>query len=141
MIMKTITKPLLQFATVVAVLTLIFRIALSTSIENHSVIFIVASALIYAIAMALSGSYFGKKDNEYLPIHDLGFRFHFTTYLIHNVVSYAWFYFGVPSKYETIGSLNSVAIIWGVFVLIHFGYYMYYKRDAINDLDKSDLFE
>ncbi|CAI8400409.1 MAG: Uncharacterised protein [Flavobacterium sp. SCGC AAA160-P02] len=33
---------------------------------------------------------FWKNDGEYLPILDIGFRFHFTTYIIHNGTSILW---------------------------------------------------
>ena len=83
--MKTITSFLLRFALTAIILTIIFRYFLSYGIENKSLIIIALSAILYGAAMFISGWYFGKKDGEYLPIYDVGFRFHFTTYLIYNL--------------------------------------------------------
>ena len=85
--MKTITQYLLRFALTATVLTIIFRYFLSYGIENQSGILITISAVTYGLLMFASGWYFGRKDGEYLPIYDVGFRFHLTTYLIHNGIS------------------------------------------------------
>ncbi|MDO5607294.1 MAG: hypothetical protein Q4G08_02450, partial [Capnocytophaga sp.] len=87
------TKPLLKFAFTAVVLTLLFRYFLSYGIENKSFVITVLSSTLYAVAMFAAGFYFGKKDREFLPIYDIGFRFHLVTYLIHNSISELWFVF------------------------------------------------
>lgn len=91
--------------------------------------------------MFISGWYFGKKDGEYLPIYDVGFRFHFATYFIHNLVSYLWFAFDFESSYEKILNINTTALIWGAILIIHFIFYLWTRKNSINDLDKNDFFE
>ena len=72
--MKTLITPnLLKFTLTTAILTIIFRIGLSTSITSKMIIAVVISALVYAIFMWFNGFYFGKKEYEYLPIYDIGF--------------------------------------------------------------------
>ena len=139
--MKTITPFLLKFALTALILTIIFRYFLSYGIENKSSIIITFSAIIYGVSMFISGWIFGKKDGEYLPIYDVGFRFHLTTYLIHNIISELWFIFGFNSHYEKIGTIHSTAIIWGIFLIIHFIFFLWARKNSINNLNKEDLFE
>lgn len=139
--MKTITTFLLRFALTATILTVIFRFTLSYGIEINSNIIIILSAVLYGVAMFIFGWYFGKKDGEYLPIYDVGFRFHFTTYLIHNLVSFLWFVFNFNSHYEKIGIIYTTAIIWGVFLIVHFISFIWTRKNSINNLNKEDLFE
>lgn len=139
--MKTITPFLLRFALTATFFTIIFRYFLSYGIENKSSIIIASSAGLYGVAMFISGWYFGKKDGEYLPIYDVGFRFHFTTYLIHNLISILWFVFDFNSHYEKIQTVYSTVIIWGVILIVHFLFFLRARKNSINNLDKEDLFE
>lgn len=139
--MKTITPDLIKFAVVITILTILFRFFLSSGIDNHLNYQIILSAIIYGFGMFASGWYFGKNDGEYLPIHDVGFRFHFTTYLIHNSVSILWFYLGYNSQKENIGLTYTIAMIWGSIVFIHLLSFLWARRKSINDLNKEDLFE
>jgi hypothetical protein len=139
--MKTITPYLLRFALTITILTIIFRYFLSYGIENHSTLIIIISAVIYFISMFASGWYFGKKDGEHLPIFDVGFRFHLTTYLIHNGISLLWIGLGFGSKYEKLSLSIMVVVYWGIFLLLHFIFYLWARKNSINNLDKEDLFE
>jgi len=139
--MKTITPYLLRFALTITILTIIFRYFLSYGIENHSTLIIIISAVIYFISMFASGWYFGKKDGKHLPIFDVGFRFHLTTYLIHNGISLLWIGLGFGSKYEKLSLSIMVVVYWGFFLLLHFIFYLWARKNSINNLDKEDLFE
>lgn len=139
--MKTITTYLVQFALLSALLTLVFRYFLSYGIENQSTVLIAITTASYALLMFASGWHFGRKEGDYLPINDVGFRFHLTTYLIHNGFSLLWIRLGLGSKYENINVTTMVAIYWGIFLLLHFGLYLWAKKNSINDLDKEDLFD
>jgi len=139
--MKTITPFLLKFAFTATVLAIIFRYCLSYGVDNKVIGFSVLSAVIYGIGMFASGWYFGKKDGDYLPIYDVGFRFHFTTYFIHNLISELWFVLGFNSDFERIGVVHSTAIIWGIFLLLHFLFFLRARKNSINNLDKTELFE
>lgn len=139
--MKTITPYLLRFALTTTLLTIVFRFFLSYGIENQSGIIITTSAVTYGLLMFASGWYFGRKDGEYLPIYDVGFRFHLTTYLIHNGISLLWLGLGFGSKYENLSVSIMVAIYWGIFLLLHFIFYIWVRKNSIENLDKEDLFE
>ena len=139
--MKTVTKYLLRFALTITMLTIAFRYFLSYGIDHQSTITIVLSAILYGTSMLYFGWFFGKKDGEYLPIFDIGFRFHLTTYLIHNGTSLLWFFWGFGSKYEKLNSVIIVILYWGISVLLHFLYYLWTRKNSIENLDKEDLFE
>ncbi len=140
--MKTlITTNLIKFTLVTILLTILFRIGLSTSIKNEMMIAVILSAIIYAISMWISGRYFGIKEFEYLPIYDIGFRFHLSTFIAHNLISILWFAFGFESKYENINVIYIIALIWSIFLIIHFVYYLSVRKSSIKNLDKEDLFE
>lgn len=139
--MKIITHNLIKFAIAATVLTILFRYSLTYGIENESNLIAVLSAFFYAIAMFLTAWTFGKKDRMYLPIYDVGFRFHLAAYMVHNIVSELWFTFGFNSKYENITVIHSTATIWGFFLIGHFIFFLWTRKDAINNLGKEDLFD
>ncbi|KUF40177.1 hypothetical protein HX017_18440 [Myroides marinus] len=139
--MKTITPYLLRFGLVATILTIIFRYFLSYGIENQSGNIITISAVIYGTLMFASGWYFGRQDGEYLPIYDVGFRFHLTTYLIHNGISLLWIGLGFGAKYENINVSIMVAVYWGIFLLVHFVFFLWARKKSINNLNKEDIFE
>lgn len=139
--MKTITPYLLRFALIVTPLTIVFRYFLSYGIENQSRIIITVSAVTYGLFMFVLGWYFGRKDGEYLPIFDIGFRFHLTTYLIHNGISLLWIGLGLGSRYENLNLSMMVTIYWGIFLLLHFIFYIWARKNSIDSLNKEDLFE
>ena len=123
--MKSLITPnLIKFTVVTLILTILFRIGLSTSITNGMIIAIILSVVIYAISMWINGSYFGRKEYEYLPIYDIGFRFHLFTFLAHNLVTVSWFVFAFESKYENIKVIYITILIWSVFLIIHLIYYL-----------------
>lgn|SRR5690606_20251009 len=139
--MKAITPFLFRFALTATGLTILFRYFLSFGIEDGSSIVTILPAVIYGIALFIGGLYFGRKDGTYLPVYDVGFRFHFITYLVHNSVSVLWFAFGLNSQYEQIETVYATAIIWGIFLTIHFIFFLWARKNSINSLNKEDLFE
>lgn len=139
--MKAITIYLLRFALVITALTCIFRYFLSYGIDNKSTLIISLSSVLYFIAMFISGWYFGKKEGDYLPLYDVGFRFHLTTYLVYNLISELWFILGFNSNYEKAGNVHSTAITWGAFLLLHLLFFLWTRKKTIDNIDKEDLFE
>lgn len=139
--MKAITPALVKFAITATLLAIIFRYALTHGIEMHSNLVITLAAASYAILMFLSGWRFGKKEGDYLPIYDVGFRFHLATYVIHNGISEGWFAFGFNARSENISVIHYTAIIWGVFLVCHFIFFLRTRKHAINYLGKEDLFD
>ncbi|MGB0932991.1 MAG: hypothetical protein ACPGU5_01840 [Lishizhenia sp.] len=140
--MKTlITNNLLKFTLGTVVLTVLFRIILSTSITNQISLGIIFCSVSYGLLMWFNGRYFGRKEYENLPIYDIGFRFHLFTFLGHNLVSILWFAFSFESKYENINVIYTTALIWLVILVIHFVYYLSIRKSTIKNLDKENLFE
>ena len=140
--MKTfITSNLLKFTLAAVALTIIFRFGLSIAVTNKMIVVAIICSIVYGILMWYSGSYFGRKEYEYLPIYDIGFRFHLSTFLAHNIISVLWFVFSFESKYENIKVIYITALIWSVFLIIHLIYYLSVRKSSIKDLDKENLFE
>ncbi len=139
--MKTITPYLLRFALAAIILTILFRYFLSYGIEHRASTTIAIAAITYAVLMFVSGFYYGKKDGEYLPIFDIGFRFHLATYIIHNGITLLWIGLNFGSKYENLNLPIMIALYWGVILFIHLIFYLWARKNSINHLDKQDIFE
>lgn len=139
--MKTLTPPLIKFGLVAILGTTGFRVALSTFLTEGHFNFIIPLSILFTIAMFMAGRYFGKKDHEYLPIYDVGFRFHLVTFLQFHVVSYTWALFGYPSKLENIGVLHNTLIFWSILLGFHTYYYVQAKKNSIRHINKEDLFD
>lgn len=136
-----ITKHLLGFAVLTAIWTIIFRFFLSYGLEQQLLSIILLSTIVYTILMFITGRYFGRKDREYLPLFDIGFRFHLTAYIVHIGISELWFLAGFNSHYETISMVHNTAFYWGMILAIHFIIYLVVRKRTINGLDKNNLFE
>lgn len=140
--MKNLLTPnLVKFTLLTILLTVLFRIALSSFITNQMIVAVVMTSIVYGVLMWFNGSFFGRKDYEDLPIYDVGFRFHLATFLTHNVISILWFSFGFQSKYESVRIIYLTAAIWSLFLLAHFIYYLSVRKSTVNGLDREDLFE
>lgn len=137
----SITPNLLKFTLATIILTILFRIGLSASIANKITLSVFICSIVYGILMWFNGSYFGKKEYEYLPIYDIGFRFHLSAFLAHNLISIVWFLSAFESKYENIKIIYSTALIWSVFLIAHLIYYLSKRKSSIKNLDKENLFE
>lgn len=139
--MKSITSNLLKFAIFFALGSILFRFGLSWSIANHAVVEMWIFAILYFIFNAGIGWFFGKKDYESFPLNDIGFRFHFVTYVIFNFIAELWFLFGLQSRVENIKITHQIALFWGIFLLLHFIMYLSARKNTIKGLSKSDIFE
>ena len=139
--MKSITPYLLKFVATATVLIIIFRYFLSTGLENNQTTIVLLSSVLYGLAMFASGWFFGQKDGAYLPISDVGFRFHLSTFLVHNIVSELWFVFGFQASIEHINTVHYTILFWLPFLIVHYLFYLRAKKKSIKGLDKNDLFE
>ena len=139
--MKLFTTNQLRFAGAIFILTILFRYGLSysVSVKNNSLIIIIA--LVYAICMFTLGWIFGKKDYLDLPLYDIGFRFHATTYIICNSIAELWFLFGFSTGSENINSVHKTIIIWGILLIIHFIVFIVIRKNAIKGIKKTEIFE
>jgi hypothetical protein len=139
--MKLLTPYLMRFIIAATLLTLLFRYSLSYFLMTDQPMWVLLVASVYGLGMFISGLFFGRKEGEYLPIYDIGFRFHLATFVVHNVISCLWLLYGKTSAKENINQLLISAGIWGVFLIMHLIVYLRLRKQSINDLDKNDLFE
>ena len=107
--------------------------------RHFSGVWFVAAA--YGILVFTIAWVFGKRDNLTLPLYDIGLRFHVTTYIICNAIAELWFAFDMQSEYETVKVIHLTAIFWGIGLLIHYTLYLVTRKNAINGIKKSELFE
>jgi hypothetical protein len=139
--MKFFTKNLVWFSITFALASLAFRYALSTLLAFHHYGLVWVAAVLYFAVNFFLGWYFGRRDNLTLPLYDVGFRFHFVTYFIFNIMAELWFLSGMNWEYEKIRTVHLTALIWGGFIVIHFIIYLFSRRDAIKGLKRSEIFE
>lgn len=137
--MKVLTFRLGQFAFFGLVLTVAFRLVLSLCADVENGIIIPLCAIAYCALMFLIGWHFGKKDVIENEINDIGFRWHFTTYLLYNGVKIVSYYVGLLNT----GSLKAIgftALFWGIGLLIHFVFFVIAQRNSIKGYDKDEIF-
>jgi hypothetical protein len=139
--MKALTRNQLYFAVLFLIGAIVFRYSKTEFMENGSLNLIWIIAVIYFFFNFFIGWFFGKRDYESIPLNDIGFRFHFVTYFLFNLVSVLWFSFGFNSHFESITIVFITAIFWGVGLLIHFLFYLIERKNSISGLNKEEIFE
>jgi hypothetical protein len=139
--MKSVTKNLIYFTIFFFFGAIVFRYGLSALIEKSSFNLIWMISIFYFFFNSFIGWFFGKRDYETLPLYDVGFRFHFVTYLMFNLVSVFWFIFEFNSHSESIDIVYTTALFWGIGLLFHFILYLIARKNSINGLKKEDIFE
>lgn len=139
--MKTFSKPLLYFIFVFIVLTLSFRLGLSSFLNHEQYKLVTIIAISYGILLFASGWIFGKAHGINSLKFDMGLGFHFAGFLSWSLVSLFWFYAGFNSPKESVDSVYTAMIIWGIFFLAHTVLFLYLKRDTIRGIHKTDIFD
>lgn len=139
--MKFFTKNLIWFSICLFILTIGLRYGLSTMLADRMFTAVWFLAAGYAIIVFVAGYQFGRKDNENLPLFDIGFRFHLATYIICNAIAEGWLLLGFQSQYEQIRSVHLTALFWGLALLVHFIIYLVTRRHAIRGIHREELFE
>jgi hypothetical protein len=139
--MKAITKNLIYFSIFFFMGAIIFRFGLSSFLEEraYNLVWVLAGG--YFLFNFIIGWFFGKRDYESLPLFDIGFRFHFVTYLIYNSVAFVWFSMELNAPTEKSGSVYVTALIWGVLLLMHFVFYLYAQKQSIKGIYRDEIFE
>lgn len=137
--MRVFTQRLGQFAVSTLICTTAFRYALNLAVGKESLAAALGCSIIYFGLMYLAGWYFGSKDTVENEIHDIGFRYHFITYLLCIALGYASYYIGWNT--ETIKSMNIGAIAWGIGLAIHFVFFLLAQKNAIRGYAKEEIFQ
>ena len=137
--MKALTIRLGQFAISALFLTVLFRYALNLCIGVNSLFGTVSCSIVYGGLMYLLGWYFGKKDAVENEVHDIGFRYHFVTYILCIGIGYGAYYWGWNT--ETLRAMAITAISWGIGLAIHFVFFLLEQRKTIKGYAKDDIFQ
>ena len=137
--MKALTIRLGQFAIGALVLTVLFRYALNLCIGVNSLFGTVSCSIVYGGLMYLLGWYFGKKDAVENEVHDIGFRYHFVTYILCIGIGYGAYYWGWNT--ETLRAMAITAISWGIGLAIHFVFFLIEQRKTIKGYAKDEIFQ
>jgi len=138
---KMLTKDFYKYILTISIITIVFRISLSSLLIIETWNFIFIPPLGYFLLMFLSGWYFGKKDYEYLPFNDIGFRYNLSTFLVFFTISYSMFFLGQMSKYEPRIIIDYTFLIWGIVLTLHLIFYNKVKSNNIKGLPKEDIFD
>lgn len=136
-----ITKYLLVFALVATLLSLCYREVLSFGVAHRYTGIIGLASVLYFVTMFAAGWITGYKEARYLPIADIGFRWHLTTYLIFMAVGILWYTLGYAAPNESIVTLWHTALSWGILLFIHFIFYLWRRHKSIKGLKKEEIFE
>lgn len=137
--MKALTFRLGQFAIGALLLTVLFRYALNLCIGVNSLFGTVSCSIVYGGLMYLLGWYFGKKDAVENEVHDIGFRYHFVTYILCIGIGYGAYYWGWNT--ETLRAMAITAISWGIGLAIHFVFFLLEQRKTIKGYAKDEIFQ
>ncbi len=139
---KYITPPYLGFTATALLLTVAVRFCISTFLDLHAFEAAIFSSFVYGILIFAAGWWFGSRDAKHLPVYDIGFRFHLTTFVVYLGISYLWFALGFNSPMDKVSDILSLTVIvWGIAVFVHFVFFLSLRRRSIRGLDKKKLFE
>lgn len=137
--MRVFTQRLGQFAVCALLSTIVFRYTLNLAVGKESLAAALVCSIVYFGLMYLAGWYFGSKDAVENEIHDIGFRYHFITYLLCIALGYASYYIGWNT--EPLKSMNIGAIAWGIGLALHFVFFLFAQKNAIRGYAKEEIFQ
>jgi len=135
--MNFINRYVIRYAVFAAIFSTTFYLSLEYFISNKNPAMIWGVAILYGLAMFLSGLLVGKRD-----IYEgyIGLNYHIATYVICNIV---------PMVLISIGWLTVmgykmiffIMVVWGLSLLIHIVTYIGRRKSNLKGFDKKGLFE
>ena len=137
--MRVFTQRLGQFAISALIFTIAFRYALDLAVGKESLAAALVCSIVYFGLMFFAGWYYGSKDAVENEIHDIGFRFHFITYVFCIALGYASYFIGWNT--EPLRSLNIGAMSWGIGLALHFVFFLLAQKNAIRGYAKEEIFQ
>lgn len=137
--MRVFTQRLGQFAISALIFTIAFRYALDLAVGKESLAAALVCSIVYFGLMFFAGWYYGSKDAVENEIHDIGFRFHFITYVLCIALGYASYFIGWNT--EPLRSLNIGAMSWGIGLTLHFVFFLFAQKNAIRGYAKEEIFQ
>lgn len=139
--MKLFTKNLTLYLVCLFTLTVLFRYSLSKLLKNQSFSNSILLSVLYGVIIFFMSMFFAKRDKSDLPWYDVGFRFHLATYIVCNFVAECWFFLDLQSDYENVKAIHLTVFVWGIGLCIHFIYFLITRKNTINGIRKSEIFE
>jgi hypothetical protein len=135
-----INQNLIVYTLVILVLNIVFRLALSFTLENEMWLMTFIPPVVFFFAMYFTGRYFGLRQWRDLPT-DYSFQFHLATFSVFFIVSYSFAFFNLLSKYEPRGILDITLFSWGIGLLIHFIQYRNKQATSIKGIARDEIFD
>lgn len=132
--MKQFTVNQKSFSLISIVLTISFYYILFTSLGSKNYSVVIISAIGYAITMFLNGFMCGKNDKVKELRIDIGFRYHFLTYVICNSI-YLIFIIAIFPNFDVFSFIGQVGG-WGIGLIAHY----FYSKKSIKGYQKEELF-
>ena len=139
MILKQ-NQNLLGFILVVTLWNVLFRVTLSSLLENEHWNYAFLPPIIFFFVMYFSGNYFGKKQFRHLPINK-SFKYHLATFIVFFIVSYGFYFGNLLSKHEPRVILDYSLLFWGLGLIIHFIKFRQQSKSLIKGLDRDEIFD
>ena len=137
--MKALTFRLGQFALSALCLTILFRYTLHLCIGIESVIGTVTCSISYCGLIFFAGWYFGGKEEAENDFHDVGFRYHLTTYILCMAIGLGAYYIGWHT--ESIKGLTITAACWGIGLLLHLIFFLNERKKTIRGYLREEIFQ
>jgi hypothetical protein len=139
---KYLTPPFWGFVAAAFVIAVGFHFCHSAAVRAHSMGYVELSGIGYFGLMFAAGWFFGVRDAKYLPIYDIGFRWHLATFIVTYAVAQMWFAVGLNAPQESLKAIeeNIIRLIWAIVLIIHFVVYLVLRRRSIRGLSKKELF-
>lgn len=137
--MKALSLRLGQFAVCAVLVTVLFRYVLSLCIGMGSWWASLLCSAAYFGLMYYAGHNFGEKDTVENEFHDIGFRFHLTTYIVCMGVGLGAHHLGWNT--ETLMSMGITAVCWGIGLLVHFILFLSEQKRTIKGYAKDEIFQ
>lgn len=135
--MNFINRYVIRFSLMAMVYCTTFYLALEYFASTGNPRMIWVAAVVYGIAMFLTGLLVGRKD-----VYEgyMGVNYHVTTYIICNIVPVVLIAIGWLTVFGYKMILFIMAV-WGLSLLIHIAAYIAKRKSNIKGYDKKELFE
>lgn len=131
------SRNLKLFGVLAITYSLVFNYYYSAFITGSQWTNVTIAAAIYFVLMFATGLLFGAKDPVRATRVDLGFQYHFVTYLVVNTTWILWTLLGFSADADSVGMRVIANLSWGVGLLIH---YLVVRR-MIKGIPRGQVFE
>lgn len=131
---------LLRFIVIILLWNVIFRISLSSILENEHWNIVFLPPVIFFFVMYFTGRYFGLKQWKDLPIN-YSFQYHVATFSVFFIVSYGFYFGNLLSKHEPRAILDYTLLFWGLVLIVHYIKYRQCSKSSIKGISRDQIFD